>query len=422
MSPEQARGKALDKRADIWAWGCVLYEMLTGKRAFEGETVSDTLAAVLRADPDWSILPATTPPGIRGLLKRCLEKDVRLRVHDIADARLSLMDSPPAVGDFGGQAIVPADSRSRMRRTAAAGLVGLVLGGALVATRFEWLSRRPAADSAVRLSLDLPRGQALPVDGVPNLAVVARRRPGRLRREERVRGLLALRAFHRFVRGNASRGDRRSGETVLLPDSHQLGYTAGSRVRKVAMWVDRPCRSATLRCSDYAGAAWADDGSIFLVRRQPARITAGVGRGVERLPEIVKADPTRGDIFEPEALPKVRALLFASVRGFQASQGQIAALDLRTGKSRGSSSPRARIPTTSSRGSSSLAARERSLPRRSTRTASNCSASRSRSSRRSCPTTTRDRAVRRLEKRPARLRASNTRGRQEAGCHAGSEG
>jgi serine/threonine protein kinase len=81
MAPEQVRGKPLDKRADIWAFGCVFYEMLTGSRAFHGETTSDTLAAVLKSDPDWTKLPGSTPIGLRQLLRRCLERDTRGRLH-----------------------------------------------------------------------------------------------------------------------------------------------------------------------------------------------------------------------------------------------------------------------------------------------------------------------------------------------------
>jgi serine/threonine-protein kinase len=96
MSPEQARGKPLDRRADIWAFGVVLFEMLTGKRLFHGETVSDTLAAVLTRDPDWSLLPAETPPRIRELLRRCLTRDPHERLRDIGDARLELGRAPSA--------------------------------------------------------------------------------------------------------------------------------------------------------------------------------------------------------------------------------------------------------------------------------------------------------------------------------------
>src|SRR5271154_687042 len=90
MSPEQAKGKSVDRRADIWAFGCVLYEMLTGKMAFRGETVTDTLAAVIKEEPDWSQLPSNTPVRVRVLLQRCLQKDPKQRLRDIGDARISL--------------------------------------------------------------------------------------------------------------------------------------------------------------------------------------------------------------------------------------------------------------------------------------------------------------------------------------------
>ena len=94
MSPEQARGKKVDKRTDIWAFGAVVYEMLTGKKAFPGEDVSDTLAAVLRAEADWDVLPEQTPFPLRSLLRRCLRKDKDKRLHDIADARIEVDDTP----------------------------------------------------------------------------------------------------------------------------------------------------------------------------------------------------------------------------------------------------------------------------------------------------------------------------------------
>jgi len=98
MSPEQARGKTVDKRADIWSFGVVLFEMLTGKRLFQGETVSDTLAAVLKTDPEWTLLPAGMPSSANRLLHRCLERDPRKRLRDIGEARLALDETEPAVG------------------------------------------------------------------------------------------------------------------------------------------------------------------------------------------------------------------------------------------------------------------------------------------------------------------------------------
>jgi serine/threonine protein kinase len=93
MSPEQAKGQAVDRRSDLFAFGCVLYEMLTGVRAFGGETVTETLAAVLRGEPDWSRLPADTPPSVRRVLRRCLEKDRKRRLRDIAEARFQIAEA-----------------------------------------------------------------------------------------------------------------------------------------------------------------------------------------------------------------------------------------------------------------------------------------------------------------------------------------
>jgi Tol biopolymer transport system component len=99
MSPEQVRGRAVDKRADIWAFGCVLYEMLTARRAFPGATISDTIAAILEREPDWTALPAAVPPHIRRLLRRCLEKDTKRRLRDIGDFRTEAEESVPAVAE-----------------------------------------------------------------------------------------------------------------------------------------------------------------------------------------------------------------------------------------------------------------------------------------------------------------------------------
>ena len=139
MSPEQARGQTVDKRTDIWAFGCVLYEMLTGHAAFPGETVSDTIAAILGHEPDWAALPANTPPAVARLLQRGLAKDPKRRLRDIADARAGLDDvleggNPPASG-AGRPAVVPA--HPRWNRWAA--IVLIVLASALAG----WNVRRP---------------------------------------------------------------------------------------------------------------------------------------------------------------------------------------------------------------------------------------------------------------------------------------
>ncbi len=97
MSPEQARGRAVDKRTDIWAFGCVLYEMLTGHATFARETIADTLAAIIERDPEWKALPPATPPAIVRLLRRCLEKDAGRRLHDVADVRIEIDEASSSI-------------------------------------------------------------------------------------------------------------------------------------------------------------------------------------------------------------------------------------------------------------------------------------------------------------------------------------
>ena len=145
MSPEQARGKPVDKRADIWALGVVLFEMLTGTRLFHGETMSDTLAAVLKTEPDWTALPAETPWLLKRLLRRCLEKNQKERLHDVADVRLELQD---AMTDE-----APRNARRTTPGIAVSGgaLVGLLVGVAIVA---HFTQRAP--ESPIRFSMEVP--------------------------------------------------------------------------------------------------------------------------------------------------------------------------------------------------------------------------------------------------------------------------
>ncbi|MGH9365688.1 MAG: protein kinase domain-containing protein, partial [Thermoanaerobaculia bacterium] len=135
MSPEQARGKPIDKRTDIWAFGCILFEMLSGKRAFSGETVSDILAAILDREPVWSALPARTPERIRELLHKCLEKDPGRRLRDAGDARLEL--EATLAGLSGAGAITVA------RKAAPWKMVAAVAAGAALAVGAWWVARRP---------------------------------------------------------------------------------------------------------------------------------------------------------------------------------------------------------------------------------------------------------------------------------------
>jgi serine/threonine protein kinase len=158
MSPEQARGKPVDKRADIWAFGCVLYECLTAKRAFQGKSQTETLAAILKSQPDWTLLPTDTPAIVRSLLRRCLQKDPSLRLHDIVDARVEILEGLAEPAE-----VIP------MARRFSPGLVISIIAAALVigvlldriVTRYFGPATSPTSQPVVRSPIRLEPGHWL---------------------------------------------------------------------------------------------------------------------------------------------------------------------------------------------------------------------------------------------------------------------
>ena len=166
MSPEQASGKTVDKRTDIWAFGCVLYELLTGKQAFTGDTVTEIIASVLKSEPDWSALPADTAPHVRVLLKRCLRKDLPGRFRDATDIRIQIEEmrsASPALAEP-PSAKLPAPStrppRNVWRWALVSGLACLLVG-ALAAGIAIWNLRTPGPRPVTRSAITLPNNAAL---------------------------------------------------------------------------------------------------------------------------------------------------------------------------------------------------------------------------------------------------------------------
>ncbi|HEY3204640.1 MAG TPA: protein kinase [Thermoanaerobaculia bacterium] len=150
MSPEQARGKTVDKRTDVWSFGCVLYETLTGRKAFEGETVSDVMVSVLSREPDWTALPGAAPRRVRDLLRRCLQKDPERRLHDVADARLEIED---AASDPGTGSLPESSAAERPRGVRPWVLLAAALASALVAALATWrLSHREVIATPLQIA------------------------------------------------------------------------------------------------------------------------------------------------------------------------------------------------------------------------------------------------------------------------------
>ncbi|MCH7995586.1 MAG: serine/threonine protein kinase [Planctomycetes bacterium] len=183
MSPEQARGKPLDKRTDIWSFGVVLFESLTGKRPFEGDTVSDLVARILEREPDWSELPSETPPTIQLLLRRCLAKDRKQRLHDISDARIELEEAiaDPTSASLGlasraEGAATPTQALHRVSWTAAvSGAVAFLLVG-IGATWLLTRPKPPAPALPMRFDIGLPEGTNFPSGVGKNIAPLQKKK------------------------------------------------------------------------------------------------------------------------------------------------------------------------------------------------------------------------------------------------------
>jgi eukaryotic-like serine/threonine-protein kinase len=261
MSPEQARGKPLDKRTDIWSFGCVLYEMLTGRQALAGETVADTIAAILEREPEWEALPDTTPITVRQLLQRCLEKDPRHRVRDIGDARIELDDALA-----GRAAVAPVVRRARRERVVWISAAIVTVAAALAVGSVLSLRRAPADTRAYRSSILPSPGASRPAGLVPSSRFALSPDGRRLAFVGTdAGGVTAL--WVQSLDGPA--GQRLAGtEGALMPfwapDSQFIGFLARGKLTKIDATGGPPLILAEHTGGGNAGATWNRDGVILL--------------------------------------------------------------------------------------------------------------------------------------------------------------
>jgi serine/threonine-protein kinase len=337
MSPEQAKGRPADKRSDIWAFGCVLFEMLTGRRAFEGEDVSETLAAVQTRDPDLSILPESTPPTIRRLVARCLRRDSRRRLHDMADARIELEEA------FAESAITPlsaSDHANRLPWTRVLPLLAAsIVAGAIGAWIFKPAS--PVERASTKLLLDVQPAERLTgsvLSTRPSRTAMAFSPDGRTIVFTGVHGRVSQLFKRRLddIEAAAIPGTEGAIGPFFSPNGQWVGFSADHKLKKVPIGGGPPVAICDVPAdSGVWGASWGSDDSIFFATRFEgiARVSAGGGKpGSVTHPDRSKSESPH---ILPFVLPGGKAMLYTVMgSSFNWEQTSIVAQLLSTGEQR----------------------------------------------------------------------------------------
>ena len=312
MSPEQAKGRPVDKRADIWAFGVVLFEMLSGQRAFKGDDISEVLAAVLRQEVDWTALPVNVPASVRRLLGRCLERDPKRRLRDIGDAipDLDITREAPS----GTAVVAPPPSRARLwSGWAAAAIVGV---GAIA-----WIHFHPAAAAAA----PVVRAEFATKDfaGLVNVShdgtkFVYTSFGGGV-------GRLMLRRLNEFD-GKLIPGAESAAFPLFSPDGQWVAFqtlTSPFQIKKLPTSGGSPVTLCT--GSFFNGAAWGPDGTIVFVGTNGLMRVSSDGGEPQPLTTVTKGEIAH---VRPQFLPDGRRILFTVKRP---NRADFAVLDLRTG-------------------------------------------------------------------------------------------
>jgi serine/threonine protein kinase/Tol biopolymer transport system component len=326
MSPEQARGENADRRADIWAFGVVLFEMISGKPCFSGRTVSDYIAAVIRDEPDWSALPPRVPARISSLLRRCLKKDPLKRLRDIGDA---LLDIEEALAEPAPPPAMPAGRPSgfwkRWAPWGVTALFALVAGTMIQANRTR--TTVPSND-AVRVTMALP----VPLDLGERCAIALSRDGRRFAFVGREGGNSQI--FVQDLAGFEARplpGTEGGNTPFFSPDGEWLGFFTSNQLKKISLRGGEPlalCSTPPVT----RGASWGDDGRIIFARTMNGELMR-VGAAGGAPEPVTKLDPKAGELAHlwPEILPGAKTVIFTVRTGESFDTARIAAQSLETG-------------------------------------------------------------------------------------------
>ena len=310
MSPEQAKGRPADKRSDIWAFGCVLYEMLTGRRAFDGEDVTDTLAAIVRGEPEWRALRAETPAAIHRVLRRCLARDRSQRLADIRDVRLEL-DEASREASAPAAPAAPVDAQRSGPIGIAILAVAIAVAVAITSLVWWWNRPLPARPSVSRFTYTLPDGDRFTGAAYP---VVALSRDG-ARLVYVASGRLYLKEMSdltaRAIAGVEAPSGAPMGHPVFSPDGQWVAFFSAPNT--LAAGAIEKCQSgggAAITVRDnvrFNGMSWDDSGIIYAQRDAGIMRVAAEGGTAELLVAVAKGEVAGA----PRMLPNGKGVLFA---------------------------------------------------------------------------------------------------------------
>lgn len=335
MAPEQARGKRVDRRADTWAFGCVLYEMLTGRGAFAGETTSDILACVIRAEPDWSMLDGSVPPRIRELIHRCLQKDPKQRLQAIGEARIAVDGA--IIGGSDDTSTIAQSTRQpqpSVLRVLPWAIAGAGVTAALILGGLYRRDSRHEAHPAMRVSVLLPE----PLSGVfsanPGSPIVLSPDGSQLVYAGEPIGKpsqLYLRPLDQQTAAPIPNTEE-AIQPFFSPDGQWVGFFANGKMRKASLHGG----PATTLCDGLIphGASWVDDMIIYAPNLGSGLMRISAAGGVPQT--LTTPDPKQKELSHrwPQVLPGNKAVLFTIQLATQVSydDAQIALLSLETGK------------------------------------------------------------------------------------------